>query len=158
MTEQEKYYTPDLSEFHVGFEYEMKSRFGNGTVKTLEDYNKSEWEKHIFSIGEFPYVERTMNGMNPHNHPPAIRVKFLDRQDIEDFGWVFSDNYEYSFYFKKELIRGDKFKMCFHLFYFSLRNKICITRGDSQASWQYFDGIVKNKSELKRILKQIGRL
>lgn len=88
----EKYYTPALNEFNVGFEYEMKSGFWDGTVKTLEQYNEAKWEKHTVIVGSLPYIERTISGRNSDNLPPAIRVKYLDEIDIESLGYELDKN------------------------------------------------------------------
>lgn len=68
------YYTPKLKEFVDGFEYEIKDGFGDGTVKTLEDWKNSEWVKRTFYEAERPYIRRTLEGKNSTTLPPAIRA------------------------------------------------------------------------------------
>ena len=54
-----KYYTPSIEEFHIGFEYEYKRRFMDGTVKTKEQFDNAEWLKNIScTLNDLPYVER----------------------------------------------------------------------------------------------------
>jgi len=138
------YYKPDLSEFHVGFEYEMKRGFGDGTVKSLEQYNNAEWIKQIYDLRSFPYVDRTMNGSNPNNLPSAIRVKYLDEQDILDCGW---NKEEDSYFF------GD---------YMLDRNNMGATQ--NIAIYCIFDdfhscvshGYIKNKSDLKKTMQMLN--
>ena len=67
-TDLKKYYQPDISEFHVGFEYE--EAWG------LERVNQ-EWIKEVFKIDQ-----------SPVHLLPKLRVKYLDREDIESCGFV----------------------------------------------------------------------
>jgi hypothetical protein len=104
----DKYYTPEISEFHVGFEYEY------------------------------------------------VRVKHLDREDIESLGWVQNE-------FKGTIIKNE----------FVLKNKPYKRIGDNIKLYHYsggdihisctyselmtlFRGTLKNKSELKRLMVQLG--
>lgn len=146
MDDQNKYYTPRLEEFHVGFEYEMKSMFGDGTVKTQKQYDDADWGKEVFTIGCFPYVERTMTGKNSQNLPPAIRVKHLDREDIESFGF----KHKGSLWFQNQEsgYRAVKIRKWKGL-------EVDIYRHDSIEDVRIFSGKIKNKSELKRLLKQL---
>lgn len=152
--ETAKYYTPNIEEFHVGFEYEMKSRFGDGTVKTLEEYNNSTWEMYTCQVGSLPYIERTMIGINPYGHPPAIRVKCLDREDIESLGWIFNDETSHYPKFYIKTANGALRALFWHK---NIDDNITI---DNDMPYEenigYFNGIIKNKSELKRLMKQLG--
>lgn len=73
----EKYYVPKMSEFHEGFAYEL-----------FEDFDvlpESVWHKQVY--GE--------NGRNPESldyvgSPEKTRVKWLDREDIESTGFVYT--------------------------------------------------------------------
>lgn len=71
---ENKYYVPDIEEFHVGFEYEAKI------------YNSNEWVKLAFKPNTF---ENSFDYDNDKGYSvgESIRVKFLDRQDIEELGW-----------------------------------------------------------------------
>lgn len=65
--EENKYYTPSIEEFHVGFEYEVYDRLHN-------IWNK---ENNFFlQQGDFD---------------DSIRVKYLDQEDIESLGWIIDD-------------------------------------------------------------------
>jgi hypothetical protein len=71
---ENKYYIPEISEFHVGFEYESK---------TLKN---DVWEHRICaSIDVFEACEALKYDEN------IVRVKYLDRQDIEECGWNYSN-------------------------------------------------------------------
>jgi hypothetical protein len=119
---ENKYYTPTIEEFHVGFEYEDGSLYG-----------KNEWTKLIVStqhsLEETEYILQTNR----------IRVKYLDSSDIESLGFtqIGYDSYEKSNWFidldEKQLI-----------FIYSQTGKV------------YFQGNIKNISELRVILKQLN--
>ncbi len=163
----ENYYTPKIEEFHEGFEYEQKNMFGDGTVKTTEQYNLAEWEKRIFGLDIYPYLNRTMTGYNSKNLPPAVRVKYLDRDDIESLGWRF-----FGCPLKEDLETCD-----FPIVYQILGEKkqmensptlatLCQRREGiydifkspampTEATMK-FKGMIKNKSELKKLMKQLN--
>lgn len=77
---ENKYYTPTIEEFNVGFRYE---------VNTVLD----KWEKTTFEIDPFKInltmIQGYLNGIKP-----IIRVKHLDHDDIIEAGWKLemSDN------------------------------------------------------------------
>lgn len=68
---KEKYYTPDISEFHVGFEYEQI---------TTNYPDKNNWQKAVVRTErDSPYQLWITNG--------TVRVKHLDQEDIESLGF-----------------------------------------------------------------------
>ena len=72
MTDTEKYYTPDLTEFNYGFEYEYSE----------DDEN---WQKKVLDEHELYYVKRQLES-------GTIRVKHLDHDDIVGCGWKHDAN------------------------------------------------------------------
>ena len=112
-----KYYTPEIEEFHVGFEYEQ-----------VIDAKWEKCEMHLLDLGK---VNNRLN---------SLRVKYLDREDIESLGFESVG---------KHTIQYEKDNCCIG-WYDSKRMFIDI--GDES----YFVGTIKNKSQLKKILKQIG--
>jgi len=152
--EKDKYYTPTIEEFHLGFEFEQKERFGDGTVKTKEDFDNAKWISRIMELGESPYIERMISGRNALNGICGIRVKYLDREDIESFGFKIAGGYSGIINF--ELSTGtaeintkeNQWKLKFT----ESSNKIII----EQYRWMRFYGTIKNKSELKKLLVQLG--
>lgn len=146
-----KYYTPEITEFHVGFEYERW-------------YKVSE-----FSEGQSGWISCTFpndpiyGGMLlPHRFKvDNTRVKYLDQEDIESLGFVsilpeWSNPAKFTFYKSSELEKFQNLKECtikiifisgsFEEDYLSIYlNNKCI-----------FSGFLKNKSELKKLLKQLN--
>lgn len=124
----EKYYTPVLEEFYIGFEYEI-----------LEDGN---WTKEKFKIDvyldEFFMSEK--------------RVKYLDEADILELKWekaqfVTEDhivkNYKYGD-FTLNHWSGSPFETGYYI-------EIWHEHQDNA-----FNGYIKNKNELKKLMTQIG--
>lgn len=147
---ENRYYTPDLEEFHPGFPYEYR------TTRSLLFFDNSngEWKYERFDARsnqeggtEISDIEYLIEGKN-------IRVKHLDQKDIESLGW--------------EKIREDTFEMKLPeyrgmldvLVHLVLRETLLICVGDSEtpySDWRtLFTGTVKNKSELKKVMKMIG--
>jgi hypothetical protein len=158
--EDSKYYTPNISEFYPGFEYEMKERFMDGVVKTQKQFDESNWISCIYTLGEGPYLERTMFGNNPHSHPSAIRVKYLDKEDIESVlnikpflggSYVFEKDCN----FRPDWLTGvyvSKIRIYFHPENTWVRIEYLIEK-----EWEkFFEGSLKNKSELKNLLVWLG--
>lgn len=71
--EYNKYYTPTIEEFHVGFEYELLGNSGNWYKNNFGDANGEYWNE----LSEC-YWDITHN---------KLRVKYLDQSDIESLGW-----------------------------------------------------------------------
>ncbi len=132
----DKYYTPSIEEFHIGFEYEEK-------------YDSKNWDKrefiyseHIDSYGEDCLDDFIIEGI--------VRVKYLDKEDIESLGF--------------ECIKDNVFRLdkdLLEVFDYT-DGTIRIWWNDEDDSFDdyihqpVFWGIIKNLSELKVLLKQLG--
>lgn len=161
---EKKYYTPEESEFHLGFEYEVDMRH-----VFPEEVDSPTWHKYKASgmMSAINFDLSLEKGM--------IRVKHLDQEDIESFGFdgdemeMWKDEKHRFLYHKKvETKKGKENVSILHvpstswvLIYFSTgelgsyvwempEDKITFTGG------AVFAGKIKNKSELKRILTQTG--
>ena len=135
-----KYYTPEIEEFHVGFEYEVKWNEEKIILYTFPNYPRA-------GIDWGPIRDRIAIIENLLSSKDKVRVKYLDKEDIESLG--FEDKWEE---------RGT---------WSLVKNQTIITfnpdytNGNVKISYLkrkgfMFEGQVKNKSELKRILKQLG--
>lgn len=140
METKNKYYTPTIEEFHVGFEYEVK--YTNGTLS-------SDWIKE--RIEQAPEVVSL-----PYMNLKNIRVKYLDKEDIESLGWEhtedrgMSENYGWQFQKPIEYLSGGIAYYRLRYWYRNHRLRIEPLGGP------IFDGTIKNKSELIKLLQQLG--
>ena len=79
MKTHNKYYTPELEEFHVGFEYEYFTKDWVG-----KDYTHT-WVKLKFNQKED--YGNDLDNMVYFIETEQVRVKYLDREDIESLGF-----------------------------------------------------------------------
>ncbi len=119
-----KYYTPELEEFHMGFEYEWLHEDGDWIKATPTEINSKDFKEQLY----------------------GLRVKYLDREDIESLGY--EDLGSLWFENKKNKTRIRKWKN---------------TQIDIYTDWYSnednalrFRGSCKNKSEFKRLMKQLN--
>lgn len=126
-----RYYTPDISEFYVGFEYEE------------DDNNTNNWEHQIVGkdiVGDLDYFDDLIREGN-------IRVKHLDKEDLQKLGWEKTEGYskpQCDFHHRKGLFLNIQGKF------------VSIFDFDFDTGKEYlFQGIIKNKSELKKLMKQL---
>lgn len=169
MLDDNKYYTPSIEEFHVGFEFEYNP----------EPEGLNFWgEYQIHSTSDFKPV-KDGNTIEQDLKKNLFRVKYLSKEDIESLGWkcVEENNYNNDEYFYKFSIgekndAGNRLYLNFHSGY--LYDNITEERIDRvldiNIRWQkdsitcekdledscfIFIGDIKNISELKVLLKQL---
>jgi len=133
-----KFYVPKIEEFYIGFEYEEKSS-GLWTKQTYDEYSPILNKELCYDYGcKYDTIQDYINQQ-------IIRVKHLNSEDIEDLGF-FKEKDEFYTNEKGSIVGGNNDPNYYYVF-----NNI--DRGDSA-----FSGIIKNKSELKKILKMVGIL
>jgi hypothetical protein len=159
--ETNKYYTPEIEEFYIGFEYEHKlhliDKIPDNIIPGTIELPEGEWLKATF---EYPFYHQGLI-----NFSNFFRVKYLDQEDIESLGFIKS-NSEILFA-RSSLTFWDKGNYC--LGYCEADKHISIrgryNHGRRAINWYntnntgegiLFDGIIKNKSELIKLMKQIG--
>ena len=128
--ENNLYYTPTIEEFHIGFEYE-EYQFLERNWKTV----KCEFIKPNTTID-----------------PKWFRVKYLDQSDIESLGWKSKGK---SHFIKSDwILRKFEDGLIIYLDYYA---------GKLEHSWMYedsvkilFEGTIKNKSELIKLMQQLN--
>jgi hypothetical protein len=135
---ESKYYTPTIDEFHVGFECES-----NYVLFNRGDYPESM--KFVPIILTEENIDWMIDSYIHDAYPSEFRVKCLDKEDIESLGWDIGQ----SIYHK------DKYKLLPSI---QDPNHIRIWTEESNVGYSdiIFDGIIKNKSELAVLLKQLG--
>lgn len=132
---KDKYYTPTTEEFYIGFECEI-----------YDDDDKT-WD--IVYVDTQPAL-CDITGLHLD-----IRVKYLDRSDIEDLGFTIKTT-SYGIYY----IKGEyKIEYSWNKkLIISQQNKLLKTESFENEGNILFIGDVKNKSELKVLLKQLNIL
>jgi hypothetical protein len=123
---ESKYYIPDISEFYVGFECEV--------------YNKYSEEWYIFLFNQV--FEDTSVAYNFTEG--KYRVKYLDKSDIESLGFKqISTKDGFDTYLYEETTLG-------------IYQKNSNTYYIENPGGVIFLGVIKNKSELIKLLKQLN--
>lgn len=136
----DKHYTPDISEFHPGFEFEYDT-------PQPPMGSTSKWEKRVYGDSNEENLIKTWN-----HHAGFIRVKYLDREDIESLGFKHIEEEVYEKYVGREGEYPEKYQ----LFIEDGKVEIWADILDLNPYQTLFHGTIKNKSELKRILAMIG--
>ena len=140
---ENKYYLPKIEELHIGFECEIDQSEINKNFKWCEYVIGTDYETIT--------IARAVSEVNKN----GIRVKYLDRQDIESFGFICAGIGEY----QKLDDNTDDFIIVDTNFIDDLNVRICYEKSTGEnVSTEYtmFDGAIKNKSEFKKLLIQLN--
>lgn len=139
-----KYYTPKIEEFHVGFEYEYQDMLPHG--------GSVDWFKGIFKTDDS--LELIFKSNDWYDLP---RVKYLDREDIESLGFTYDKTSDVG---QLKFFKGN---IC--LYYRPATNELGTftvdpSKSDYMMKYVMDDKkahilIIKNKMELSKLLKQL---
>lgn len=134
---ENKYYVPDITEFHVGFEV---------SYINLGERVNHIIEENDLTLGNYEGVTELYEILK--NEP---LTKYLDKEDIESLGFELGGeqllkNEHYTFKYSKYNIRIVKVHTTLYTIQ-KIRPNKKIT---------LFQGYIKNKSELKKLLKQLN--
>ena len=124
---ENKYYLPKIEELHIGFECEIDQSEINKNFKWCEYVIGTDYENIT--------IARAISEVNKN----GIRVKYLDRQDIESFGFKLFENMPSRFHYNKYELDVDYLN---------------VIRIEYDCNY-IFKGKIKNKSELKKLLIQL---
>lgn len=144
-----KYYTPEIEEFYVGFEFEMKVIFHNPNNRDeSEEIIKEEvfmpcvWKSFANMKDVFNIEYDSLGNVDNITVPDSVRVKTLDREDIESLG------------FKQGKLPYQYFSDLLRIIKLEKENLYSINANVDDHCLFY--GTIKNKSELKKVLKMLG--
>ena len=140
-----KYYTPKIEDLHVGFEFELKSTFMIG----------GEWKASTIRNPE-DIVGLRLNDIARNGE---VRVKHLDAEDIKSLDWIHvtSSMMGTTYCIRRE--RETCVKEIDYVLDVNHDDSITISRilfDGKNTRAIIFDGVIKNKSELKKVLKMLG--
>ena len=130
-----QFYTPSLSEFRIGFEFEMLCSGG----KLISGGDWVEWNAYTFD------TDWSLEKISDELEEGNIRVKRLDADDIVECGWVYSESFKSSQLF---VMDGKPVK----LLYCPDISLITIMIFYQTA----FTGVIRNKSELLDQMQRCG--
>lgn len=158
---ENKYYTPTIEEFHVGFEFERDNLpcivsdnmyFG---YMNLEQMHKDGEPVNYFK----------------HSVPDSIRVKYLDKEDIESLGWKFKREFDRNLVYKGSHPTKQEYEFgniwnaggkSGFLDFFPETSELSIITTDNGFNADgpnnsiKFKGTIKNKSELTKLMQQLN--
>ena len=142
---ENKYYIPTIDEFHVGFEYE---RLTPRPIATESEF----WDELQMSINFL-----SLDDIDDEIIENEIRVKYLDKDDIESFGFIKNDLnmqqiYTDFFNMNKDCVKNK----CPYRLYIDYDSHLIMIKYPLSDGQILFNGTIKNKSELKTLLKQLG--
>ena len=141
---ENKYYSPSIEEFRVGFRYEL--------------LKNDEWIAEVVSEDTITLGDYDRNtDLYPilYNHV-KVRVKYLAKSDIEELGWL-SCGYD------KDGRTFDIYNLTINNCDYYLKdyaahgyNDIKIMKMIENSSKCLFHGTIKNYNELEMIMKMLG--
>ena len=153
-----KYYQPKIEEFYVGFEFEFQGMDCNWFLTGWSKETVNISDKDYFGLYTLEHIQKVLKGDTPERY---LRVKYLDREDIESLGFEFLTFGDYG-----ELIFTKKVEWAINhptIIKIDVSHNSCKLRiqkklqgGMDDRYYTEFEGVIKNKSELKRILKQLN--
>ena len=163
MSDQENnYYTPSIEEFYIGFEFEFYSVEGNllhrkdDVTEWKSDKCDEDWLNILCS--DYEHEDETI-----HEH---YRVKYLNSKDLTELG--FEEEYVPNCYTEDDDIQlGYALYLneddCIILHYGDKTRLVGIVKqhvyNQHSGNWtanELFKGTIKNKSELIKLMKQLG--
>jgi len=158
-----KYYKPSLEEFHVNFEYELLEIEGKLISGTPCKY---KWVKcSDFSYDLLADDTDTVSELKRRIDDNLIRVKYLDREDIESCGWEASEDLPVVRYDNNNGVLCNERRSPVY----ELNEKMLVYFEDDHLLEIYhftthqiepirfrFIGTIKNKSELLVLMKQLS--
>jgi hypothetical protein len=139
---ENKYYTPSIEEFYVGFECEVKDLSGNfipfihnkESICFADIFRVKYLDKEdIESLGFTHLPKKSLKGLTERFSIEGLHKRL--NEEYDDTMW-WNVYLEYSPDIKRVIIKGD------------------ISNGEYNE--KFFEGVIKNKSELKVLLKQLG--
>ena len=152
-----KYYTPEIEEFHTGFEFEIWS---DGYFEDdVEDI--AGWYEYTFNVRCWRSLSDIEELLNDSVTKMSVRVKYLNQQDIEELGWSVTKDRDYEIDAQLEVSSHLLFEMTYDFEecelsiekFFSNSLEVNPTSFDSTT---IFNGTIKNKHELKKLMQMLN--
>ncbi len=144
--EKEKYYIPNINEFHIGFQYEKYDERIAGYANPPKEFINTNWHRFTYDLNSI-----RLSQLGTHLFNKTIRVKHLDEDDLQELGFTYDIMVGYRFRDRYTLtllmVNEDNTKQISYI------RKIGIV--DKFLNQIMFFGEIKNKSEFIKLLKQL---
>ena len=160
---ENKYYTPLIEELHVGYICEWL-QMKNKSELELDGVVKDTWQKYDYKFQGLSY-----RGFKELIKEKSIRTKYLDKEDIESFGWEFKELIKGTFGIQKYSMANTKIQGCdFDTWYnlhadFGYKEPSISIYTEFRGGMIYtestsciFKGTIKSINELKLIMKWLN--
>jgi len=156
----EKYYTPLIEEFHYGFQFEYKHPLQVAGEEA--EWALYDWRSLMATITLHP-KGISIGGFSIKDE--CLRVKYLDVGDCEELGWkhIGSQWYDlievpgklgYWLYVRFRKCGDESFIKAYR---YDPKEKNKDTEGENYQEEDFlFSGNIKNKSEFKKLMIQLG--
>lgn len=148
--ESNKYFTPDIEDLHVGYEFEMKV-FGE----------EETWLKMIFSTPDFTSVLNKVE--ENYSVPKVLRVPYLTKEQIEaelKHDWKFNES---TATFKNKIIKETfilNINIYYNFFFKKLQVKVIEEYEEfnklKEIEYNLFNGECKDINTFRKIIKLLG--
>lgn len=149
---ENKYYIPAIDEFYVGFEFEIKDPYYEGREnfqKCIIKDDSTLFFPNAVDIFDLEYsYEHLLSNISYDIGMGNIRVKYLDREDIESLGWkLLRENNVFTVFTKT---------FAGNIYYLKLHSVDLGRVIIEYSTGVHIDIVTKNKSELKKLFSQLG--
>lgn len=131
---ENKYYTPEIKEFYEGFEHQIKNE------------ENGQWYDGI-------HLNEYCNTISDDLRHKRIRVKYLDEQDILYSGFRYTNNDLDLIKITNEKVIRIRLRIINDIPHLKIYQTDEIF--NKEQSFPIFVGKIKNKSEFKKLLKQL---
>lgn len=141
MEENSKYYTPTIEEFHVGFEYEQ--------------FDNNQWKQNKLEVDG---AERFFVMLSAYELKEFVRVKHLDREDIESLFWIMKSEKSESPEDYDKYTTGES-RDYWILEHYTDENPHAVQIYNQKSDKEHdnhYHGPIKNKSELKKLMQMLN--
>lgn len=148
-----KYYTPTIEEFCIGFQYQVK---GYSLNEEWTDFELNAYDMKTIDCGapgEPCYSENQWEYILEELEKGNVRVKYLNQEDFEELDWKVKEINDARIVCEKQInyIRGEV--TLFSLVFVPITNWLLIWNESSDDV--VFAGEIKNKLEFKKLLNQL---
>lgn len=155
-----KFYVPDLTEFHIGFEYELIDHSSNNFGS---DVSTCSWKKYTMLEKDIynDEADTNLSVIAQYQRKGYCRVKYLDQIDMKELGWLFCniDDYGYDV-FSKTIEIGFNTGVKYYVYISPTNPGKIFIKWESYSSYNFVSGeigmFIKNKNEFENFFNKLS--